>query len=42
MKKPDFLHIGASKCKSTWLYRVCLDHPEIYVPGDGYDNVNFS
>ena len=38
---PDFLHIGAGKCKSTWLYRVCLEHPEIYVPGHGYDNVNF-
>ncbi len=38
---PNFLHIGASKCKSSWLYRVCLEHPDIYVPGDGYDNVNF-
>ena len=38
---PTFLHIGAGKCKSTWLYRVCLEHPDIYVPGQGYDNVNF-
>lgn len=39
--RPDFLHIGSGKCKSTWLYHVCLAHPEIFVPGQGYDNVNF-
>jgi hypothetical protein len=38
---PNFLHVGAGKCKSTWLYRVCLAHPDTYVPGHGYDNVNF-
>ena len=38
---PNFLHIGAAKCKSSWLYQVCLAHPDIYVPGNSYDNVNF-
>jgi len=37
---PNFLHIGASKAASSWLWRVCRDHPEIYVPPD-HDNVNF-
>jgi len=37
---PDFLHIGGGKCASGWLYRVCLEHPEIYVPSKP-DNVNF-
>jgi hypothetical protein len=38
---PNYLHIGAAKCKSSWLYQVCLRHPDIYVPGENYDNVNF-
>jgi len=38
---PDFLHIGAGKCASTWLWEVCKEHPEIYVPQYDYDNVNF-
>lgn len=38
---PNYFHIGAAKCKSSWLYQVCRRHPEIYVPGKGYDNVNF-
>ena len=37
---PDFLHIGAAKAASTWLYEACLQHPEIYVPPRN-DNVNF-
>lgn len=42
---PNWLHIGAAKCASTWLWRVCIEHPEIYVPTlhrpDQPDNVNF-
>ena len=38
--QPDFLHVGAAKCASSWLWRVCLEHPEIYVP-ETPDNVNF-
>ena len=37
---PNFLHIGAPKAASSWLWRVCKEHPEIYVP-DNPDNVNF-
>jgi hypothetical protein len=37
---PNFLHIGAAKAGSTWLWEVCKEHPEIYVPKD-YDNPNF-
>jgi len=37
---PNFLHAGASKCASSWLWRVCIEHPDIYVP-DPPDNVNF-
>lgn len=37
---PTFLHVGAAKCASTWLYRTCLEHPGISVPPDN-DNVNF-
>jgi hypothetical protein len=37
---PDFLHIGAAKCASSWLWTVCKEHPEIYVP-ETPDNVNF-
>lgn len=37
---PQFLHIGAAKCASTWLYRACLEHPEIYAPPHN-DNINF-
>ena len=37
---PNFLHIGAAKCASSWLWRVCVEHPDIYVP-DPPDNVNF-
>ena len=40
MTLPNFLHIGAAKCASTWLWRVCREHPEIYVPRTP-DNVNF-
>jgi len=48
---PDFLHIGAAKCASTWLWTVYQEHPEICVPTlkvENYsgrvtlpDNVNF-
>jgi len=37
---PNWLHIGAAKCASSWLWRVCIGHPEIYVP-ETPDNVNF-
>lgn len=37
---PNFLHIGASKCASSWLWRVCLEHPDVYCPRTP-DNVNF-
>jgi hypothetical protein len=37
---PNFLHAGAPKAASGWLWRVCKEHPEIYVPQTP-DNVNF-
>jgi hypothetical protein len=37
---PNFLHIGAAKAASGWLYRVCQEHPDIYVPASP-DNANF-
>jgi len=37
---PNFLHIGAPKAASSWLWRVCREHPDIYVP-ESPDNVNF-
>lgn len=37
---PTFLHAGAAKCASTWLWRCLKEHPQIYVP-DAPDNVNF-
>ena len=37
---PNFLHVGAAKAASSWLWRVCLEHPDIYVP-EQPDNVNF-
>lgn len=40
MTRPNFLHIGAAKCASSWLWRVCKEHPQIYVP-ETPDNVNF-
>ena len=40
MTMPNFLHAGGSKCASSWLWRVCLEHPDIYVPTVP-DNVNF-
>lgn len=40
MALPDFLHIGAAKAASSWLWRVCQEHPDIYVP-ETPDNVNF-
>ena len=48
---PNFLHIGAAKSASTWLWTVYQEHPDIYVPTvhvENYsgkttkpDNVNF-
>ena len=29
---PQFVHVGAPKVASTWLWQVCLEHPGIYVP----------
>ncbi|MBS3763179.1 MAG: sulfotransferase [Planctomycetes bacterium] len=37
---PNFLHIGASKSASSWLYYICKETEEIYVP-ETPDNVNF-
>ncbi|MDP6111304.1 MAG: sulfotransferase [Planctomycetota bacterium] len=37
---PNFLHIGAPKAASSWLWQVCKEHPEIFVP-ESPDNVNF-
>lgn len=37
---PNFLHIGASKAASSWLWNVYKEHPDIYVP-QSPDNVNF-
>jgi hypothetical protein len=37
---PDYLHIGSAKAASTWLYQICLEHPEIYTPPNN-DNINF-
>jgi hypothetical protein len=36
----DYLHIGMAKTASTWLYRVYLEHPEIFTPPES-DNPNF-
>ncbi|NQU10619.1 sulfotransferase domain-containing protein [bacterium] len=40
MTRPNFLHIGINKAASSWVWRVCQQHPEIYVPALP-DNVNF-
>jgi hypothetical protein len=37
---PNFLHVGAGKAASTWLWSVCKEHPDVYVP-ESPDNVNF-
>ena len=37
---PNWLHIGAAKCASSWLWNVCKGHPEVYTP-ETPDNVNF-
>ena len=37
---PNFLHIGAAKCASSWLWNVYKEHPDVYVP-EHLDNVNF-
>ena len=29
---PNFLHVGAGKCASTWLWNVYKEHPDICVP----------
>ena len=37
---PNFIHIGAAKAASTWLWRICQEHPDIYVPANS-DCVQF-
>ena len=37
---PNFIHVGAAKCASSWLWRVYQEHPDVYVPLH-LDNVNF-
>jgi hypothetical protein len=32
MTTPTFLGIGAPRCGSTWLYKLLLAHPQVYVP----------
>ena len=29
---PDFLHIGAAKAGSSWIFEILNEHPEIFVP----------
>ncbi|MDD9898828.1 MAG: sulfotransferase [Candidatus Melainabacteria bacterium] len=29
---PNFLYIGLSKSASTYIYQICKEHPEIYMP----------
>lgn len=36
-----FFHIGAGKCQSTYLWKVCLEHPDIFVHSPRPDNLNF-
>ena len=40
MTLPNFLHIGINKAASSWLWRCCMEHPDVYVPKLP-DNVNF-
>lgn len=40
MTLPNFLHMGINKAASSWLWKVCQEHPDICVP-DMPDNVNF-
>jgi len=35
---PNFIHIGAAKCASTWLWRVCQEHPNVCVPTEKVEN----
>ena len=35
-----FLHIGMAKAASTWLYRIYLEHPDVFTPPES-DNPNF-
>jgi len=37
---PGFLHIGVAKAASSWLFNMCKEHPDVYVPHTP-DNVNF-
>ena len=37
---PNFIHIGAAKSASTWLWTVYNEHPEVYVHSE-VDNINF-
>ena len=29
---PNFVHVGVNKAGTTWLWQVCREHPDIYVP----------
>lgn len=29
---PTFLYIGAEKAGSTWIYKILMEHPEVFVP----------
>ncbi len=35
---PTFIHVGAAKCASTWLWRICQEHPDVYVPTEKATN----
>lgn len=40
MTLPNFLHIGINKAGSSWLWKVCQEHPDMCVP-EIADNPNF-
>jgi len=35
---PNFLHLGAAKAASTYLWTACKEHPDIYVPAKFIEN----
>jgi hypothetical protein len=32
MIKPTFLYCGTAKAGSSWIFEICREHPEIYIP----------
>jgi len=35
---PDFLHLGVAKAASTYLWTMCKEHPDVYVPRTFVEN----